>query len=263
VRPVSVAASDWDCTLETDHSVPPAAARPQPALRLGLRMIKGLPQASAERLVVARTQAPFAGVDDLARRAQLSRHDLKALAEAGALSALAPHRRTAHWLAAGIERLPPLLNGAGARETLPELPPPSEGQDLIADYASTGLTLGRHPLALLRPQFTQLRMSTASDMRRMRNGRSVRAAGIVIGRQRPGTAKGVVFVTLEDETGPINVIVRPELVERQRRELLASRLLAVHGVLQRQEEIVHLIARRLVDHTQLLGALATRSRDFH
>jgi error-prone DNA polymerase len=263
VRPVAVAASDWDCALETatDHSAQ-QAAQPQPALRLGLRMIKGLSQTSAERLVAARTQASFTSIDDVVRRAQLSRSEMETLAQAGALADLAPHRRAAHWLAAGTERLPPLLAHASAQENLPELCPPSEGQELIADYASTGLTLGRHPLMLLRPRLTRLRMSTASEMHRMRNGQLARAAGIVIGRQRPGTAKGIVFVTLEDETGPVNVIVRRDLVERQRRELLASRLLGVHGVLQREGKIVHLIARRLVDHSQLLGALATRSRDF-
>jgi error-prone DNA polymerase len=225
-------------------------------------MIKGLSQSSAARLVVARTQASFTSINDVARRAQLSRGEMEMLAHAGALADLAPHRHAAHWLAAGTERLPPLLAHASAQENLPELYPPSEGQELIADYASTGLTLGRHPLMLLRPQLTRLRMSTASEMRRMRNGQLARTAGIVIGRQRPGTAKGIVFVTLEDETGPVNVIVRHDLVEHQRRELLASRLLGVHGVLQREGEIVHLVARRLVDHTRLLGSLATRSRDF-
>ena len=133
----------------------------------------------------------------------------------------------------------------------------------MADYASTGLTLGRHPLALLRSRLARMRFATADELKLLPGGTPARAAGIVTGRQRPGTASGTVFVTLEDETGYVNVIVWPHLIERQRRELLGARLMGVEGVLEREGEVMHLIARRLSDHSALLGKLDTASRDFH
>ena len=169
----------------------------------------------------------------------------------------------AHWLVAGVETATPLLKSAPIIETLPALAAPGEGENLIVDYASTGLTLGRHPLALLRGRLTRLRLSTAAELSGFAHGRLARAAGIVTGRQRPGTASGVVFVTLEDETGNVNVVVWRALVEKQRRELLGSSLLGVYGILERQGEVVHLIAHRLIDYSVLLGRLATASRDFH
>ncbi|RZT89666.1 DnaE-like error-prone DNA polymerase [Azospira oryzae] len=148
-------------------------------------------------------------------------------------------------------------------EAPPPLPTPTEGEDLVADYATLGLTLGRHPLALLRDRLTAGRFITAAELRAAPDKKLARAAGIVTHRQRPGTASGIVFVTMEDETGPINVILRPELVEKQRRETLAARLLGVYGQLESHHGVTHLVAKRLVDLTPLLGRLATRSRDFH
>ncbi|HTP96007.1 MAG TPA: error-prone DNA polymerase [Burkholderiales bacterium] len=278
VLPADVTVSEWDCTLEENAKSAERGARSNgtvtphlslrapdssPALRLGLRMVGGLSQAGAERIVAARACAPFADVDDLARRAQLDRRDTRRLADAGALAALAGHRRRAHWQVAGVERLPPLLAAATIAETTPQLAAPGEADDIVADYRSLGLTLGRHPLALLRRRLERLRMSSAEELRLLQDGQRARAAGIVTCRQRPGTAKGVVFVTLEDETGNINVVVWNDLVERQRRELLGARLLGVDGTLQRKGEIVHLIAERLHDYSALLGRLATASRDFH
>jgi error-prone DNA polymerase len=255
VLPVDVCVSDWECTLESTIE--------SSAVRLGMLMVKGLSQAGAERIVAARAQAPFAGVEDLGARARLDRRDLKCLAAAGALNALADHRRRAHWDVAGIEVHAPLLAGAPVAETAPRLRPPTEGEDLVADYASLGLTLGRHPLALLRDRLRRLRLATAEEIRALPHGTPARACGIVTGRQRPDTASGVVFVTLEDETGYLNVIVWSSLVERQRRELLGARLMAVHGVIEREGEVVHLVARRLDDRSALLGRLVTASRDFH
>jgi len=252
VLPVDVTSSAWDCTLERTQAV-----------RLGLRMVGGLAEDSAQRLVAARESGNFTSIDELARRAALNRRALNQLAAAGALAALSGHRRIAHWQVAGVEPPTALFRDASLVETLPGFAAPSEGEDLVADYASLGLTLGRHPLALLRPRLRRMRLSTAAELRGFPHGRLARAAGIVIGRQRPDTASGVVFVTLEDETGSINVIVWRDIGEAQRRELLGSRLLAVHGVLERQGEVVHLIARQLVDHSVLLGKLATASRDFH
>jgi len=256
VRPVDALASDWECALElgTDGN---------PAVRLGLCLVQGLSQAGAERVVTARKVKSFDGVEDLARRAEIDRRDLKCLAAAGALEALSGHRRHAYWQVAGIETGAHILRDAPVAEPPAILPPPTEGENLVADYASTGLTLGRHPLALLRAHLARLRFSAAEEIRLLPGGSRVRAAGIVTGRQRPGTASGTVFVTLEDETGCVNVIVWPHLIERQRRELLGARLMGVEGVLEREGEVMHLIARRLSDHSALLGSLVTPSRDFH
>jgi error-prone DNA polymerase len=248
VRPPDVAASDWDCTLEAG------------ALRLGLRMVGGLREAAAARIVAAR---PFASVEDLARRAALDRRDLRCLADGGALAVLAGHRRQAHWAVAGPGLPRGVLRGAPLGEPLLQLPAPREGEDIVADYASLGLTLGRHPLALLRERLARVRLMTAGALRERPHGSTARAAGLVTCRQRPDTASGVVFVTLEDETGTVNVIVWRDLLERQRHVLLGARLLAVEGRIERDGEVVHLIARRLTDHSHLLGDLLARSRDFH
>jgi error-prone DNA polymerase len=254
-RPVDVTVSDWECTLEGSLA--------SAAVRLGLLMVKGLPQASAERIIRARAERAFDSVADLAHRAELDRRDLKCLAAAAALAALSGHRRMAYWQVTGLETAPVLLRDAPVHEATPDLPAPTEGESLVADYANLGLTLGRHPLALLRKHLARKRLATAAEIRAMPNGRFARAAGIVTGRQRPDTASGVVFVTLEDETGHVNVVVWRALSERQRCELLGSRLMAVHGVVEREGEVVHLVARQLVDESALLGRLLTRSRDFH
>jgi len=256
VRPVDALASGWECTLEPDAS---GAS----AVRLGLVMVKGLSEAAARRLAQARARGGFASIEELMRRAQLDRHELKCLAAGGALECIAGHRRLAYWQVAGVETAPHLLREAPVHETDPPLRTPSEGEGLINDYASLGLTLGRHPLALLRARLKRMRLAAAEEVRRLPHGSAVRAAGIVIGRQRPDTASGVVFVTLEDETGCVNVIVWRDLGERQRRELLSARLMAVHGSVERVGDVVHVIARRLADHSELLGKLGTRSRDFH
>jgi error-prone DNA polymerase len=266
VRPVDVGASEWECTLEATPSPrpsPPAGERENPALRLGMLMVKGLSQAGAERIVAARRKRAFASVGDLARRADLDQRDLKCLAAAGALDRLAAHRRLAYWDVAGVETRAGLLRDAPVVEAAPHLRPPTEGENLVADYASLGLTLGRHPLALLRGRLRRMRLATAEEIRNLPHGRTARACGIVTGRQRPDTAAGVVFVTLEDETGYVNVVVWRDLGERSRRELLGARLMTVHGVIEREGEVVHLVARKLVDHSALLGRLVTRSRDFH
>ena len=268
VRPADVTVSGWECTLERSEEAPSliihhSSSVSRPAVRLGLLMIKGLSQAVAERIASVRAIRAFGDVADLALRADLDKRDLRCLAAAGALAALAGHRHNAHWLAAGAPALSQLLQPAPFVEALPSLPAPSEGADLIADYASLGLTLGPHPLALLRPRLRKMKLSSASELHALANGTRARAAGIVTCRQRPGTAKGVVFVTLEDETGYTNVIVWNRLVEEQRRELLGASLLGVHGVVQKEGAVVHLVAHRLVDHSRLLGKLRTGSRDFH
>jgi error-prone DNA polymerase len=247
VRPPDVQVSDWDCTLE-------GGPVPGSAVRLGLRMVSGLSEAEGRRIAAGR---PHAGVPEL----KLNRRDLRALAAAGALESLAGHRRLARWAAAGAARRAPLA--VPAPERMPVLARPREGEEIVADYASLGLTLGRHPLALIRRKLQDLRMVDARSLHRLSHGTPARVAGLVTCRQRPDTASGVVFVTLEDETGCMNVVVWRNLVETQRAELLGARLLGVQGVVERDDEVVHLVARRLVDYSALLGPLAAPSRDFH
>ena len=255
VRPVDVNASDWDCTLE-----PPEA--PRPALRLGLRMVRDLSRAGAARIVAARREGPFAHVEDLARRAGLDRRDLEALAAADALRALAGNRHRAAWAAAGVEPQLPLLDGIPVPEGEPLLRPPSEGEDILGDYASLGLSLRRHPLALLRPRLERQGCRRASELIQLPTGTPARAAGLVLLRQRPGSASGVIFVTLEDETGTFNLVVWPRIAETQHRPLLRARLLEVEGTVQNESGVLHLVARRLTDRSPWLGKLPVASRDF-
>ena len=269
ILPADVTVSEWECTLEPAVPAEPVPipgarmrAQPQPALRLGLCLVKGLSEAGGKKLVAARAERAFTSVIDLARRANLNAHDMQALAAAGALAALSGHRRQAVWDVSGIEQLPPVLADSPIEEASPALTAPAEGEDIVADYASLGLTLGRHPLALLRERLQRQRMLTAAELKSLPHGRVTRVTGLVTGRQRPGTASGVTFVTLEDETGMINVIVWNDLAERQRKELLRSSLMTVYGTLEREGEVVHLIAARLRDQTSLLGNLTARSRDF-
>ncbi|WP_374483266.1 error-prone DNA polymerase [Zoogloea sp.] len=258
VRPADVGTSDWECTQEPSSNAPDI-----PAARLGLRLVKGFNAAAAERIVVARQDSAFLSVDDLTRRAGLDPGELRALASAGALASLAGHRRQAWWDASGAHSAPGLLHQAPLADDRLPLPAPSETQDLIADYAHLGFSLGRHPLLFLRSRLRAERFLTAAEISNCPDRKLARAAGIVTCRQRPGTAKGTMFVTIEDETGWINVIVRPELLEAERRILLGTRLLGVYGQIVRQDKVVHLHAKRVVDRSALLGQLAPRSRDFH
>jgi len=257
VRPVDVHTSTRDCALERREDG-------EPALRLGLRLTKNLSRAGADRLVAARVAGPFTGVQELAERAVLGQRDLDALAAAGVLARLSGNRHRAAWQVAGIEAPLPLLGADTApTEGIPMLAPPSEGESIVADYRSLGLTLGRHPLALLRERLRAERISSASELKDIAHGKRVRAAGIVITRQRPSSASGVTFVTLEDETGHVNLVVWAAVAETQRRPFLEAQLLEVHGQLQREGEVMHVIAERLIDKTRWLGALRTRARNFH
>jgi error-prone DNA polymerase len=245
------------------HQPPGTYGSQGPAVRLGLHLIKGFSQKAAERIMAARKRAPFADVADLARRAALSRRELEALAAANALERLAGHRRQAWWAVSAQQPVPRLLRDAPIVEAPLELPRAGEGREIVADYASLGLTLNRHPLALLRSRLAAMRFRTAAELSTYPHGRLARACGLVTVRQRPGTAKGTIFVSIEDETGPINVIVWPALVEQQRKALLGASLLAVYGVWQREGEVMHLVAKRLEDKSILLGRLSAASRDFH
>jgi error-prone DNA polymerase len=257
VRAVDAVSSDWDCTLER---------RPdgRPALRLGLRLVKHLSAEGAARLLAARTARSFDGVADLAERGELQRQDMEALAAADALGGLAGHRHRAAWQVTGLERALPLLPAATAREEgIPLLRAPREGQDIVADYGSTGLTLRRHPLALLRDKLARRGALPTQELWDQPNGKPVITAGLVITRPRPGSAGGVIFVTLEDETGYVNLIVWNSVAVAQRAALLESRLLEVQGKLQREGEVQHVIAQQLTDLSALLGDLTVAARNFH
>jgi error-prone DNA polymerase len=263
VRPIDVTVSEWDATLEEREEYPGDGSG-QPIVRLGLRLVKGLSIEGADNLTMARAIQPFSSVEDMAKRANLSTHDLQALAKANALVELAGHRRQAAWEVAGMRPMPKLLRDAPIYEESLELPAPTEGEDIVADYHSTGLTLRRHPLALLRDRFTAMNLSSAEELQTFPDRKLARTTGIVTGRQRPGTANGVMFVSIEDETGTTQVIVWPSLVEKQKKEVLNATLLTVYGVWQRDGASTHLIAKRLVDHTAMLGDLNNiKSRDFH
>ncbi len=268
VLPVDVLRSGWDTCL--DMMSPSTADGPRPDLRpvrLGLNRIGGFGQDAALRIVAARDEGPFASPEDLARRAQLDARHLALLAQADALAPLAGHRHQAAWAVAGIDtRATTLLRATRTHEAAAELPAPAAAEGVLADYRATGLSLTRHPVALLREQLAAFKVQPAAVLRGYPQGRLARASGIVTHRQRPETAKGVVFVTLEDETGAVNVIVWPQVAQAQRRALLASTLLTVYGIWQREgkegHEVRHLVARTLVDHSALLQGLASHSRNF-
>jgi len=255
LRPVDVNCSDWDSTLER-------RADGAAALRLGLRQVRGLSEAVARRLLSIRPVCGFTDVADLVRRAQLDRRDREALASADALRALAGNRHRAYWGITGVDKPSPLFPVTRVEEGVPLLRSPSEGQDIAADYTHTGLTLRRHPMALLRPRFASMHVLSAEQVEACPDDALVNTAGLVITRQRPGSAKGVFFVTLEDETGYVNLVIWDAVATRWRRSLLNASLLGVSGTLQREGDVLHVVARRLEDHSRLLGRLTTKSRSF-
>lgn len=255
VRAADVMHSEVDCILEDiGHT---------PAVRLGLRLLHGLRSDAALRIVAARQERVFDSAEDLARRANLDQHEMKLLAGADALMSLSGHRRQQVWDASALRSTPLLLRDASIDEALLELPEAPEGEEIMFDYAATGLTLRRHPLALLRPLLAKQRLRTAAELQDCPNGRLVRYCGLVTLRQQPETANGVIFVSLEDETGVVQVICWRSIKETQRKELLESRLLAVYGTWQSEGEVRSLVAGKLVDLTHLLGRLNTQSREFH
>jgi error-prone DNA polymerase len=266
VRPADVNASDWDCTLERDALCSRDTTKEsQPAVRLGMRLIRGLPEAAGRAIMAARTQ-PFRSVGDLTTRAQLGRGAVQRLAEAGALASLAANRRAALWQALDqtprVEELP-LLAGFEQRDVpAPAFTPLSRQEEVYADYATSGLTLDAHPVSFFREQLNELTVTPAAQLGEWPHGKNVTVAGLVLMRQRPGTAKGITFVTLEDETGIANLIVhantwqRFELAARRATALIAS------GRLERKDRVVHVIVTRLEDMQTRLTDLRHHSRDF-
>ena len=257
--PVDVNASEWD------HQLLSTPQSQQNTIRLGLRLVKGLSKRGAEQLIDARRTGLFQSVIDLKRRAKLDKDDLEALSAADTLSSLSGHRHKTHWAVMAVKEAQPLLmdEHPSADEGAFAIAPPSMTENVLFDYQSTGLTLRTHPLALLRQQspFDQCRKQ--SELITMGNRRFVRTAGLVTCRQRPGTASGVVFLTLEDETGNINVVVWPGVQEQFRAALMTAQLLLIKGTVESRDGVTHVIASALYDHSHALSRLAVKSRDFH
>ena len=255
VRPVDVNHSDWDSSLEKNKD-------DRPALRLGLRQIKGLSEAAGETIVRRRKENGYDSIQQLLERTALNRRELSALAAAGALKVLAGHRHKVCWNVAGVEEPTPLFSSMDRFEAIPMLRKPTEGQDTVADYQSLGLTLGRHPIAILRERLDHYRYVAAGHLKEMTSGQRISIAGLVITKQRPGTASGVTFITLEDETGCSNLIVWKKTADEQRDVLLNARLMGVRGELQKEGKVTHIIVHRMLDHSDLLGELSVKSRNF-
>ncbi len=254
VRAIDVTCSQWHCTLERDGETL--------ALRLGFCLLKGASEALAQRIVAAREQRVFASVADLVQRAALDRFERERLAEAGTLQPLAGHRHQARWHSAGAERLPPLLATAHTPELAVLLREPTTAENVEADYATQGYSLEAHPMALIRAELRQRRLSDSRAIRERQHGDPARVAGLVTVRQRPPEAGGVTFVTLEDEFGQINLVVWERVALRYRRELLESTVLRVDGQLQIVDSVCHLVAHKLENLSGLLPRFGIHSRDF-
>ena len=257
-----VSHSDWD------HQLLPQANQDQPPIRLGLRLIRGLGADAGHRITSARRQQPFESIGDLRCRAQLDKRDMEALAGADALNSLSGHRYRSQWQVMGLQAPRPLLTATDQSTTTDSwdnssLPAPSIAENVMADYQATGLSLREHPMKLLRHRepFNQCRRY--SDLAVLGNNRFVRIAGIVTCRQRPGTASGVIFLTLEDETGNHNVVVWPRVQDNFREALMTAQLLLVKGTLECRDGVMHVIAGALFDHSPALADLRVKSRDFH
>jgi error-prone DNA polymerase len=251
VRPVDVNHSDWDCTLEVAFS-----------LRLGFRMVQGLQRAQVDRLVTERGERPFASWEDFAIRTGFSRAVLTRLARADAFQSLAVGRRDALWRSLPEADVRPLLAAASAESDAVALPAMPPAEEVFADYSTTGLSLRAHPVSFLRAELTRRRITPADQLVQLADGQRVTVAGIVLMRQRPSTASGVTFVTLEDETGFTNLIVHAHVWERHYRVARSATLLQAYGTLQRQGDVLHVIVSRLKDLSSQLRQLPVASRDF-
>jgi error-prone DNA polymerase len=252
VRPVDVNWSEWNCTLEE-----------APALRLGMRLIRGFSEKYADAIVAARREGPFGSFEEFARRTGLRSAALKKLGQADAFGSLAVGRRTALWRALPERDPASLFSTIDFEETAATLPAMAPYDEVRADYHSAGLTLRQHPMGFLRSALEPLRVTRAVDLQQTRNGKWLRAAGIVLMRQRPSTAKGITFVTLEDETGIVNLIVRPEVWARHHRVAQTAVAMIAHGRLQHEHEVIHVLVSRLEDLSESVAGLEAKSRDFH
>jgi len=264
VLPADVNYSGWDCRLEDSEFRVQSSG--EGALRLGLRVLTGIPETAAKTIEAARKVGPFVSLDDFVRRTELSQVVVAKLAEADAFPSLAMDRRAALWQALGQERKArhmPLLTDVADEELAAVLPPMPLVEQVFADYRTSGLSLKAHPLGFFRQQLEQMRVTPAGKLDKTRDGRHLRVAGLVILRQRPGTAKGITFATIEDETGLANLVIRPEIWARYYQVARRSAGWIAHGCLENKEGVIHLVVNRLDDLSHLLGELKTKSRDFH
>src|SRR5690606_16252304 len=261
VRPIDVNHSRWDCTLER------ADGRFM-AVRLGLNQVRGLRNADGAAIVLARGDEPYTSPDEIQRRAGVTATALERLGQADGFGSIAPSRRAGLWEVKGLADSPlPLFAAADEREhkLRPEaeepavsLPVMAEGQEVVEDYRATGLSLRSHPLAFLRDELAQRSMVPCSTLRDMKDGRMVNLAGLVLVRQKPGSAKGVMFITLEDETDVANLVVWPDLFEKYRRVVLGSSMMGVRGRVQREGDVIHVVVQRLEDMSGLLASVGER-----
>lgn len=257
VRGIDVNFSDWDCRLE-----PCAADRADFAIRLGFRLIRGIRRADVERVCASRASGPFASFVDFVRRTAASQSLLFQLSRAAAFDSLQLQRRPATWNALSDWSNGPLLADLDDDELQADLPEMTDFAEVVADYRAFGLSLRAHPFVSLRPALRARRVDRAAVLSQLAHGRRVQVAGLVLLRQRPSSASGVTFVTLEDETGFANLIVHPQVWERFSRIAGTARALLARGVLQREETIVHVVVDQLEDLSKRLAELASRARDF-
>jgi error-prone DNA polymerase len=266
VRPVDVNHSRWDCTLE------PTGRKGRLAVRLGLRMAKGLANADGAMVVLARSDMPFASIEDVWLRAKVQAASLERLAEADAFGSTGLNRRDTLWRIKGLSDAPlPLFAAADERdgqlrleatEPAVSLVPMTEGREVVEDYRSKGLTLRRHPVSFLREDLERRRMIRCVDLRHMRDGRHVTVAGLVLVRQKPGSARGVTFMTIEDETDVANLVIWPTLFEQQRRLILSAGMIACRGRVQREGMVTHVVAEHMLDLSNLLRSVGDRTEPF-
>lgn len=256
ILPIDVNISEWDCTLEPDSTN-------RHAIRLGLRLVRGLRKEEGERVVQARAVTEFHSVKDVADRASLPKRATRALALGGAFRSITEHRNLAFWNALGVEQLPGMLSRVSAAEAQPALPAPTEREEVFRDYRQLGFSTGRHPLALLRSRLRMMGVVRRADLNSLENGKRVSVGGLVTHLQHPQTANGVIFASLEDETGINNIIFWPGVFDAYRHKILQSNLMIVSGELQHQDGVIHIVAERIDDYTHWVTSLPRNSRDFH
>jgi error-prone DNA polymerase len=264
VLPIDINHSDWDHQLLDARG----STSQQPPIRLGLRLVKGLSREGANRLIEARSSAPFRQVSQLRQRAQLNKRDMEALADADALKCLSGNRHQSQWQIMALEEGRPLLQEEQYKpgryfDDGVQLAPPEVAEEVLSDYRATGVTLRAHPMSLLRDRTPFNRCKRYTDLASLGSKRFVRIAGLVTCRQRPGTASGVLFLTLEDETGNSNIVVWKRTQEQFRQALMTGQLLLINGIVEQKEGVIHVIAGAIYDHTSALESLRLKSRDFH
>lgn len=269
VRPVDINYSEWDNTLELpsqpipsqSHVDEPRSPQPPFAMRLGFRHVDGFGEENAAKIVASRDE-PFEDIETLQRRSGLTPATLQKLADADAFRSIGHDRRQALWQVRGLSKAPPLplFNHMGAqeygKEPKPHLPPMALCEHVVADYQTLRLSLKAHPMSFLRDTFSQKKAVPAETLPTIKNGARIAVAGVVLVRQRPGTAKGVIFMTLEDETGVANAVIWPKTFEKYRKIIMGSRLVLLRGFLQSHDGVIHLVARHVEDHSDKLRLLA-------